>query len=133
GNNSATADTTVTNQADVGVTKTDSPDPVVPGTSLTYTVTITNSGPTTAQNVTFTDAVPANTTFVSAMQTSGPSFSLISPPAGGGGIVTGTAAALAASASAIFQIVVHVNPATPGGTIISNTATASMSSTVVVD
>ena len=40
------------------VTKTDSPDPVIAGTSLTYTITVTNGGPSDAQGVTLDDACP---------------------------------------------------------------------------
>src|SRR5262249_59119829 len=90
-------------------------------------------GPNDGQNVTFTDAVPANTTFVSAMQIAGPAFSLSSPAPGGTGTVSGTIVSFAAGATAEFQIVVHVNSGTPGSTAITNAATVSMSSTVVVD
>src|SRR5262245_30663326 len=83
GNASATATTTVDTEADLSVTKTDSPDPVQRGGNLTYTLTVSNAGPSDAQNVILSDDVPANTTFVSAMQNSGPAFTLITPPAGG--------------------------------------------------
>lgn len=52
--------------ADVSVTKTDSPDPVAAGRSLTYTVTVANSGPERATGVTVTDTLPPGVTFVSA-------------------------------------------------------------------
>lgn len=64
GNNSATATTTVSGLADISVTKTDSPDPVNAGTNIAYTITVGNAGPSAA-NVTLTDTVPTNTTFVS--------------------------------------------------------------------
>ena len=35
------------------------------GANLTYSITLTNNGPNAAQSVTLTDAVPANTTFIS--------------------------------------------------------------------
>ncbi len=46
------------NIADLSVTKTDYPDPVVAGTELTYTITISNAGPSDARNVTLTDTMP---------------------------------------------------------------------------
>ncbi len=58
-NNSATEITTVNTEADLTVTKGDSPDPVIAGDTLTYTITVTNSGPSDAQNVNITDSVPA--------------------------------------------------------------------------
>ncbi len=65
-NNTTTATTTVTRQADLSVTKSDSPDPVDPGRTLTYTVTVVNDGPSRAESVTLTDALPAGVIFVSA-------------------------------------------------------------------
>lgn len=44
--------------ADLSVAKTDSPDPVTAGNRLTYTVTITNNGPSDATGVTLTDLLP---------------------------------------------------------------------------
>jgi uncharacterized repeat protein (TIGR01451 family) len=55
--------------ADLSVTKTDLPDPVTAGTSLTYTVTVTNNGSfgnTDATGITLTDTLPSGVTFVSA-------------------------------------------------------------------
>src|SRR3989441_1153805 len=46
-------------QADLSITKTDNPDPVNAGATLTYTVTVTNGGPSTAANVQVTDNLPA--------------------------------------------------------------------------
>ena len=42
---------------------------------FSFTVAITNFGPNTAENVSISDPNPANATFVSATQTSGPAFS----------------------------------------------------------
>src|SRR5207244_12664541 len=55
--------------ADLTVTKT-GPAFAAPGTNITYTITLTNNGPSNAQSVSLTDAVPTATTFVSATQTS---------------------------------------------------------------
>ena len=41
--------------ADLAVTKIDSPDPVTAGTNLTYTVTVTNNGPSNVTGATVTD------------------------------------------------------------------------------
>ncbi len=58
-NNLATTSTTVTASADLSVTKTDYPDPVVAGTQLTYEVIVSNGGPSKAIDVTLTDTLPA--------------------------------------------------------------------------
>src|SRR5256712_2190391 len=60
---------TVTGSADLSITKTDNPDPVNAGATLTYTVTVTNSGPSTAANVQVTDNLPAGVTFQTASGT----------------------------------------------------------------
>ena len=77
-NNTATASTTVNPAADLSVTKTDSPDPVLRGGNITYHVTVGNSGPDAATGVTLTDNVPAGTTFVSATPSQGTCTSAVS-------------------------------------------------------
>jgi uncharacterized repeat protein (TIGR01451 family) len=108
--------------ADVSVTKTTTADTVLAGNTITYTITVANAGPDVAQTVALSDLVPANTTFVSDMQTSGPVFSLSSPAAGGTGTISGTLNALASGASASFTVVLLVSPGTPNGASIVNTA-----------
>ena len=57
--------------ADLAVTKTVSnPTPTV-GDTITYTVTVTDIGPSTATNVTITDLLPAGLSFVSATPSQG--------------------------------------------------------------
>jgi uncharacterized repeat protein (TIGR01451 family) len=124
GNNSATATTKVKKQADLAVTKADSPDPVVAGTDLTYDISLKNLGPNDAVNASLTDATPANTTLTSFAQLSGPAFSCSAPAAGGTGTVSCTISTFAAGATATFRLVVRVNASTPNGTTLSNTATA---------
>jgi len=57
--------------ADLGVTKTDSPDPVTEGGDVTYTIVVTNNGPGAASNVTLTDTLDELVTFVSATPSQG--------------------------------------------------------------
>ncbi|MFQ5652268.1 MAG: choice-of-anchor D domain-containing protein [bacterium] len=58
--NLALPDTT----ADLQVAKTDDDDPVFAGGNITYTVTVTNSGPSSAENVVLVDSLPGGATFV---------------------------------------------------------------------
>lgn len=61
-NNSATAVTTVNRSADLIITKSDSPDPVAAGAALTYTITVTNAGPSAVLGAIFSDTLPAGVT-----------------------------------------------------------------------
>ncbi|WP_053956605.1 DUF7507 domain-containing protein [Inediibacterium massiliense] len=58
-NNTSTVETRVETSADVSVVKTINPDPVVAGEEATYTMVVCNAGPSDAQNVSLTDAMPA--------------------------------------------------------------------------
>ncbi|MGJ0909504.1 DUF6923 family protein, partial [Clostridium botulinum] len=58
-NNETTIITPINPSADISITKTANPDPVVAGEEATYTITVTNAGPSDALNVTLTDAIPA--------------------------------------------------------------------------
>jgi len=122
GNNTGTATTTVQTSADLAVTKSDSPDPVIAGNNLTYTISFVNNGPSDAQTVMVTDAVPANTTFVSAAVTTGSGWSMSAPAVGGTGNVVFSKATVAAGETATFSMVVNVNSGTPNGTTITNSA-----------
>ncbi len=120
GNNSATTTTTVGTSADLEVTKSGSPDPVTAGEDITYTINLTNLGPSDAQGVTLTDLIPAGTTFVYFAQDSGPAFSCTVPTTGGTGTVTCTTPTVDAGDSASFTLVVNVNASTLDGTVITN-------------
>jgi len=126
-NNSATAMTVVTASADLSVVKS-GPSTANAGTNVTYTIVVTNNGPSNAANVSLTDAVPVNATFVSASQTTGPAFSCTNPPSGGTGTMTCTIASLAPGSPATFSMTVHINPGAVGAAI-TNTANATATST----
>src|SRR5205085_622590 len=115
--------------ADLAVTKSATTDPVTAGTDETYELTVTNNGPSDAQDVTLTDATPADTTFVSFAQNTGPAFTCTTPPSEGTGNVSCTLATLPAGASATFSFVVHVSLSAPDGSTLSNTASVSSSTT----
>src|SRR5262249_15781465 len=123
-NNRDNVTTDVISEPDVTVTKTDSPDPVVAGQEITYTIIVTNLGPSTARMVSLAAPIPAGPTFVSATQTAGPMFTL-TPPTVGDNVFTATRATLAPGASARFELVVRVSDSALAGTIISNTALVS--------
>src|SRR5581483_8642906 len=106
-------------EADLALTKSGSPDPVIAGNDLTYTVTVTNNGADTATSVTVTDNLPPETTFVSCASTGG------GVCGGSGNNRTVTFASLASGQSETITFVANVNCSVTDGTPISNTATAS--------
>ncbi len=116
-NDSASEDTTVVEEADLAVVKTDSPDPVRAGEQLTWTLEVSNNGPSDATGVTVTDVLPAGVSVVSA----DPACTESS------GTVTCTTATLADGDSVTFHIVVTVDPGTTGA--LGNTATVTADQT----
>jgi uncharacterized repeat protein (TIGR01451 family) len=66
GNNAITRITTVTPVADLAIAKVGDPDLVLVGELLTYTLTVTNGGPSTATGVQLADTLPTSVLFDSA-------------------------------------------------------------------
>lgn len=121
----ATADLSVTKNAPSGSQS------VAAGSNGSFDIFVLNSGPDAAATVSVVDHVPANTTFVSMTQTSGPSnpsFTCTTVPDGVGN-VTCSIDSLAAGASATFNFVYTVNAGTPSGTSIDNTVSISSATT----
>ncbi|MCP4656295.1 MAG: DUF11 domain-containing protein, partial [bacterium] len=65
GNNSASDSDSLTPEADLGITKTDGQTEAVPGEEVTYTITVTNPGPSAAPGTTVADAFPTELSGVS--------------------------------------------------------------------
>lgn len=57
--------------SDLAVTKTDSPDPVAVNGTLTYTISVTNAGPSAATGTDVTDSLPDGVPLISASSTQG--------------------------------------------------------------
>ncbi len=117
-NNSATADVTVVAEADLGVVKTVSSTASQVGGDLTYSIDVTNSGPSTASNVVITDTLPAGVAFVSG---TGPSGEVLSEV---GGVVTANVGTMAAGASGVMTINVNIEPSAANN-IINNVGVSS--------
>ena len=122
-NNTATDTNAITTQADLLLAKSTTTTSVMPGADINYTITVRNAGPSSAQNVVLTDVLAAGTTFVSL--TAPPAFSCTTGPT-----VACSIATLAPSATPnTFTLVARVDPATPFGTVLTNTATGTSVST----
>ncbi|MHC5903595.1 DUF7927 domain-containing protein [Streptomyces sp. S6] len=106
-------------QTKLSVTKTASPNPYVPGTRVTYTVTVSNAGPAPATNASITDQIPAALTGVTwnCAASSGSSCGAAS----GTGNSLNTTATLAANGTATYTIAGNTSPSATAS--LSNTAT----------
>src|SRR5688572_1017492 len=112
-------------QADLSITKTDSPDPVAPGTNLAYRIYVVNAGPDAATAVTVTDVIPVDTKFVSLAWPA--DWTCLKPIVGGSGAVSCTISTLSSRATASFTLVVKVTAG--DGATITNTATVGSATT----
>jgi uncharacterized repeat protein (TIGR01451 family) len=116
-NNFSSQGTTVHRKADLGVSLTDSTDPVGIGGSFTYHITVTNNGPSNASDVVVTDTLPTGLSFKSSGSSSGCVL--------GGGQVTCTVGNLAAGHEVILAVAVDVDDSLADGTLLSNTVAVS--------
>ncbi len=111
--------------SDLAITKT-APATAASGGPITWTITASNNGPDTSAPTTWTDPLPAGTTFVSLVQNTGPAFVCSTPSVGSNGSVTcsiGSIGNLASGASAQFTLTANIDPSAAG--TLSNTATIS--------
>jgi uncharacterized repeat protein (TIGR01451 family) len=120
GNGSASETTTVVAQADLVLAIGDAPDPVPPGGLLTYTVDLTQAGPSNAATVQLSNPIPAGTVFDSFVAPAG--WSCTTPAVGATGTVSCTIGSLAPGSTS-FTLVVAVDPGVVVGSSLSNTAT----------
>jgi uncharacterized repeat protein (TIGR01451 family) len=123
GNNTSSLTTTVAANADLVITTVASPSTAQVGQPVTYTVTITNNGPSTAAGVVLTDTIDPNLTFTSAASTQGAN------PTRNGAVITANLGTLVAGGIARMMVIGTPTgaaypsmPATPP--MITNTASA---------
>ena len=118
GNNRATDTDTLTPQADLSITKTDGVTIGDPGLAVTYTIIVSNAGPSNAAGATVTDTFPAPLTGDSwtAVATGGATGCT----AGGTGNINDTVN-LPAGASVTYTVTATISAGATG--TLSNTAT----------
>jgi len=120
GNNSASASFTVHNRADLVMTKHASATQVLAGDPFTYTINLTNNGPTDAKSVVLNDIQPSGVTFTSCTATAGTCNV-------SGGVASLSLASLLNGASVAVTIQATLNFGVADGAIVTNTASATAS------
>ena len=123
GNNTATdTDNLGATQVDLAITKTDGQTTYVPGTPITYTIAVTNAGPSHAGSFNITDQVPAAITGVTAAcavtGTGG-----CGTNASSGNAVSFTNASLAPGAGNVLTITISGTVSSGASGTLANTAT----------
>jgi uncharacterized repeat protein (TIGR01451 family) len=92
------------------------------GGNVAFTLEVTNNGPDAATAVELRNPVPANTTFVSILQNSGPEFTCADPGEGNTGTTVCSGSSMAKDEKAIFTVIYKVAEGTPDETILATTA-----------
>ena len=113
-----TVTTDVTGSADLSIVKTDSPDPVLAGNNLTYTLHVTNAGPSTADDVVVTDVLPNGTSFVEGVDLNGQEVCAFVQP----NQVSCALGSLEPGETVTLYITVLVDASVPSGTTLTNNA-----------
>jgi len=109
--------------ADLAVTNVVSSPSIQAGNNVTFTQTVTNNGPNTADGVVYMAPIPASSTFVSMSVPAG--WTCITPAVGGTGVVICTTPTLANAATANFSLVVNSFGGTPAGYVMTETNSVS--------
>ncbi len=107
---SAIQTTTVSSRPVLTMTKRDTPDPIVAGEILYYTIVITNSGNENATGVVVTETYDANVSFVYANP----------PPQSGSGNRRWVFGSLPVGSPQTIEVVVRVASPLPAGTVLTN-------------
>lgn len=131
-NVAVTTTTAVTDSADLAISLIGTPNPVTQGNNITYTIALTNRGPSTATGVVITNPVPASVTLQSFTTPQGTVANV-------GGAVVFTLGSVPTGTNVTMQVIVTANTAgavnstafvTAGGTF--DPVTANNSSTITI-
>ncbi|HXH77399.1 DUF11 domain-containing protein [Nocardioides sp.] len=111
----AAVSTAVSEEADVSITKTATPDPVTAGNQVSYTLTASNAGPSAAAGVQIVDTLPSGVTLVSRTSSSG-TCSFTSPTLT---CEVGALAGSGAGSTATVTVVVRVPPGSDATSLVN--------------
>jgi uncharacterized repeat protein (TIGR01451 family) len=110
--------------ADIGITKTANGSPVA-GSTISYTIAVTNNAQGPASNLVMTDQLPPNTTFQSI--TAPAAWTCATPVAGQSGTITCSNLSMSGVSTDSFTVLLNAACALPNGSAVNNTATISSS------
>jgi uncharacterized repeat protein (TIGR01451 family) len=122
-NNCASDGVSFFSKADLRLTKTGAPEPVIAGENITHTILVSNLGPSIATDVVVKDNLPVEVTMVSATPSVGqcipgtPGNPALPLTCSLGNIISGGGASI--------TVVSKVKTNTPNGTVLSNGAVVS--------
>jgi uncharacterized repeat protein (TIGR01451 family) len=129
-NNTATGSVTFVSSADLSVTKVvvanSATCPFCAGTNVTYTISVSNAGPSTAAAVVVKDTIPAQESVLTVTPSAGSCTAGI--PGNPLQPLTCTVGNLAPSGSAAVVVVAAIASNVPNGTVVNNNASVSSSS-----
>jgi uncharacterized repeat protein (TIGR01451 family) len=121
---------TFTTVAKTAVSVTDTgPTAVTAGATVTYTITVTNSGPATAQGVVLTDTLPTGATNATITAISGKDPDGLSFGAASGGVFTSNAGTMAVGNTDSFQVVVIAPSSLASGAAFNNNVSVTTTTT----
>ncbi|MFT3852678.1 MAG: hypothetical protein QM733_08080 [Ilumatobacteraceae bacterium] len=140
-NNSATVSSPIAQSADVAIVKAFSPTAATAGSTVTYTLTVTDAGPSDAQSVTVADPVVAGLTATTVASTRGTctitagALSCALGTLGGGSqaVITVQGTVASTYASATLANTATVATATPDPVAENNSSTATLNVTRSAD
>ena len=125
-NNTATENDTLNPQVDMSITKDNGVDTLVPGSSVDYTIVVTNSGPSQVDNATVSDTFPTALTQVS--YTSSTTGTVIQSASSGNENILDTVT-MSPGATITYNVQALVDPNATGQ--VSNTASVALPNGVI--
>jgi len=126
GNNTSSWTSTVTTSADVSVTKS-GPSAPVAGNAVSYTIAVSNAGPSTARTVAMSDTLPTGTTYTSLTPANG--WSCTTPAVNSAGSINCSIAALAPATTATFTVALKLLASASDASQLCNSATVTTATT----
>ena len=122
GNDSATDTDTLTPQADLSISKTDGKTTVVPGTTDTYTIVVTNAGPSAVTGASVVDTFPV--TFTGVTYTATTTGGATGFTTSGIGNINDTSVNMPVGSTITYVVTGTVSPSATG--TLANTATVAV-------